>query len=175
MTIVSFVQFRTGTPVPLPEGKKLTYAEFKPTNLQDFYLRIIHDLAVQDKLTRAQVDDWLKRLVAKDAASGRAVRGELEAKRAASVGQVSPSTASVKTDKSVKSVTRRARSEKILLLTSRGDHKRAVIVAREYGLHPLPVPPQSLRPGQSSDAHTVRAVEAVASKLITTGNWKTTD
>lgn len=171
MTPVSFVQFRTGTPISLPEGKKLTYAEFKPTKLQDFYLRIVHDLAVQGNLTREQVDTWLKRL-AKDAASGRAVRSELEAKRAASVGQA---LLPARTSASATPAKRRTRPEKVLLLTSRGDHKRAVVVAREYGLHPLPVPPQELRPGQSPDAHTVRAVEAVASKLITTGNWKSSD
>ena len=172
MTPVSFVQFRTGTPVSLPEGKELTYAEFKPTKLQDFYLRIIHELAVQDKLTRGQVDDWLKRLASKDAASGRAVRRELEAKRSASVGQASPAA---KRSTPATPAKRRSRPEKVLLLTSRGDHKRAVIVAREYGLHPLPVPSQNLRPGQSPDAHTVRAVEEIASKLITTGNWKSSD
>ncbi len=169
------MQFRMGAAVKLADEKQFTYAEFRKVGLQDFYLRIAHDLAIQGKLSRPQVDDWLRRLSSKDAAAGRSVRSDLEAARTASLGQVPAAKTHTAAKSSSAPVKRRERPEKVIELTSRGDHKRAVIVAREYGLHPLPVPPQALKPGQSSDAHTVRAVEAVASKLITTGNWKSSD
>lgn len=166
MTAPNFSQFRTGTPISLPADERVSYAELKSAGLQDFYIRIVHDLAVQGKLERAQVSDWIRRLSLSERSAGQAVRTELEAHRAASVGLIS---------RSASPTTKRAQAERVVLLVSRGDHKQAVKTARGYGLHPLPVPESALRPGQSAEAHTVRAAESVASKLITSGHWKTSD
>lgn len=183
MTTPSFTLFRSGTPISLTEGKQLNYAELKKTGLPDFYLRIIHEQAVQGKLTRAQLEGWIKRLSAKDRSGAGAVEAELEALRAAAVGVGSPSAdlpstgrpSTSRSGTSTPAPNKRARPERVISLVSRGDHKRALTTARDYGLHPMPVPQPALKPGQSPDAHTVQAVEGVASKLIVTGNWKTAE
>lgn len=166
MTRPNFSQFRTGTAITLPADKQVSYSELKQVGLQDFYIRVIHELAVQGKLERPQISDWIRRLSSHDRLAEQAVRAELEAHRSASVGLA-------RLD--LKQVTKRARTERVFLLVSRGDHKQAVKAAQGYGLHPLPVAASSLRPGQSSDAHTVRVAESIASKLITSGHWKTSD
>ena len=178
MTTPNYSNFRAGTSVALPDGKPLTYAELKQTELQDYYLRVIHEQAAQGKLTRPQLDSWLKRLSSKDRSGAPAVRAELELLRSAALGSVSPSASTSspsRTSLSKPTATKRARTEQVVSLVSRGDHKRALSTAQGYGLLPTPVPEQTLKPGQSPDAHTVRAVESVASKLIVTGDWKTSD
>jgi hypothetical protein len=165
-TTPTFSQFRTGMVIPLPADKQMSYAELKQVGLQDYYIRIIHELASQGKLARPQVDHWLRQLSARDRFAEQAVRAELEGHRSASVGL---------TRSAPQQSPKRTRTEPVHLLMSRGNHKQAVKTAQSYGLHPLPVPPNSLLPGQSPDAHTVRAAESVASKLITSGHWKTAD
>lgn len=165
-TTPTFSQFRTGIAIPLPADKQVSYAELKQVGLQDYYIRIIHELASQGKLERPQVDHWLRQLSVHDRFAEQAVRAELEGHRSASVGL---------TRSAPQQAPKRTRTEAVYLLMSRGDHKQAVKTAQSYGLHPLPVPLNSLLPGQSPDAHTVRAAESVASKLITSGHWKTAD
>jgi hypothetical protein len=162
----TFSQFRTGTAVSLPADKQVSYAELKQAGLQDYYIRVIHELATQGKLERPRVDHWLRQLSAHDRFDEQAVRAELEGQRSAPVGL---------TRSAPRQAPKRARTEPVHLLMSRGDHKQAVKKAQSYGLRPLPVPPNNLRPGQSPDAHTVQAPESVASKLITSGHWKTAD
>ncbi len=106
--------------------------------LQDFYIRVIHELAIQGKLERPQISDWIRRLSSHDRLAEQAVRAELERHRSASVGLARPDS---------KLVTKRARIERVFLLVSRGDHKQAVKAAQGYGLHPIPVVASSLRPG----------------------------
>ena len=69
--------------------------------------------------------------------------------------------------------TRRGRAEKLLTLVSKGNHKEAVKAAKMYDLSPTQVAETALRPGQSAEAHVVKAPTKVASKLITTGYWAT--
>lgn len=165
---ISFSQFRTGTPLPLASGGQISYSELKKSGLQDFYIRIVHDLAGSGKLTREQVSGLTSRAASSDRRKQQEARSELEAMRPAPALVAPPPPARP-------SGTRAAprRAERVFVLVSSGDHKQAVRLAEAYGLRPVRVPEASLRPGQSPDAHTVRATEAVASKLITSGGWKT--
>ncbi len=138
MTHPSFSQFRIGTAIALPADKQVSYSELKQAGLQDFYIRVIHELAIQGKLERPQISDWIRRLSSHDRLAEQAVRAELERHRSASVGLARSDS---------KLVTKRARIERVFLLVSRGDHKQAVKAAQGYGLHPIPVVASSLRPG----------------------------
>lgn len=165
---ISFSQFRTGTPLPLASGGQVSYTELKKSGLQDFYIRIVHDLAGRGKLTREQVSSIAARAASPDRRKQQEVRNELEALR--------PVPALVAPPPPARPPGARAaprKTERVFELVSSGDHKQAVRLAEAYGLRPMQVPEASLRPGQSPDAHTVRATEAVASKLITSGGWKT--
>lgn len=136
--------------------------------MPEFYIRIIHELARRAEVTKQQVDDWRTRAGSQDRRVAQAVRAELEARRPL------PATPTQEVAQPVsKGGQKRAKAEKVFSLVSRGDHKQAVKLARGYGLSPTAVPEAALRPGQSADAHTVRAPERVASKLITSGQWKT--
>ena len=163
----TFSQFRSGTPLPLPGGGQVSYAELSESGLADHYLRIIHDLAGHGKLTREQIESLITRSASSDRRTQQAVKAELEALR--------PQPARTPTPLPPKPGARsaRAKTEKTFELVSSGDHKQALKLAQSYGLRPLQIPEKALRPGQSSEAHTVRALEAVASKLITSGWWKT--
>ncbi len=151
-------------PLTLPSGEAVLYSELREAELQEFYIRIVHELANRGEVTRSQVDDWLKRAASRDRHIARAVRAELEALQPTPVA--APTT-------SVESVRNRQPKEKTFTLVSSGDHKQALKTAKSYGLKPTPVPTAALRPGQSPDAHTLRAQSGIASKLITTGQWKT--
>lgn len=166
----NFSQFRSGTPVVLPSGERVWYRDLQGCGLQDFYIRIIHELARGAVVTKEQVNDWRARAGSRDRRVAQAVRAELEARRP--LATVPPQAAS---ERPVVKKARRgqAKAEKVFSLVSRGDHKQAVRLAQSYGLIPAPVPEGALRPGQSAEAHTVRAPENVASKLITSGQWKT--
>ena len=161
---LNFSRFRSGTPVTLPSGATVTYQELRATGLPDHYSRRLFKAAVQGKVTRAQVDDWLKRAATDDRRALQKVKAELEALEP-------PPPAPPKT--APKGVRRRKPSEKLVTLVSKGNHKQAVKVAESYGLTPVRIAPADLRPGQSEEAHTVRAVSFIAGKLITTGNWAT--
>lgn len=162
----NFSQFRSGTPVTLPSGEGVSHGELRDAGLQDYYVRIIHELAVRGEVTRSLVDDWLKRATSRDRHTARAVRAELDALRPTPVA--APTTLA-------EPVRKRQQREKTFTLVSRGDHKQALRTAERYGLRPTLVATAALRPGQSADAHTVRAASGIASKLITTGQWKTED
>ena len=164
MATPNFSQFRSGTPVTLPSGKAVSYSELRGAGLQEFYIRIVHQLALKGEMTRSQVDDWLRRAAAKDRHTARAVRAELEARQPTPIAV--PSTGA-------EPVRKQKQNERTFTLVSSGDHKQAIRTAERYGLRPAPVPTAALRPGQSPDAHTVRATSGIASKLITTGQWKT--
>ena len=164
MAAPNFSQFRSGTPVTLTSGETILYGELHKAGLQEFYIRIVHQLALRGVVTRSQVNDWLRRAASKDRHTARAVRAELEALQPTPVA--APSTPA-------EPVRKRQQREKTFTLVSSGDHKQALKTAQSYGLRPTPVPTAALRPGQSPDAHTVRAQSGVASKLITTGQWKT--
>lgn len=164
----NFSQFRSGTPVVLPSGERVWYRELQGCGLPEFYIRIIHELARRAEVTKQQVDDWRTRAGSQDRRVAQAVRAELEARRPL------PATPTQEVAQPVsKGGQKRAKAEKVFSLVSRGDHKQAVKLARSYGLSPTAVPEAALRPGQSADAHIVRAPERVASKLITSGQWKT--
>lgn len=167
MANLNFSQFRSGTPLELLSGGRVSYAELKQSGLQEHYLRIVHDLADRGKLTREQIDALKTRSASRDRREQQAVRTELEALRTPPARAVTPPPP--KPNARVG----RTKAEKVFELVSSGDHKQALKLAQSYGLHPVRVPAQALRPGQSSEAHTVRALEAVASKLITSGWWKT--
>ena len=166
-TSPNFSQFRSGTPLNPAGGGQVFYAELKKSGLQEHYLRIVHDLVGRGKLSREQLDAVIERAASSDRRKQQAVRAELEALR--------PPPAKVATPPPPKPNARagRTKTEKVFGLVSSGDHKQAVKLAQSYGLHPVRVPEQELRPGQSPEAHMVRATEAVASKLITSGQWKT--
>ncbi len=166
----NFSQFRSGTPLNLSEGGQVSYAELKKSGLQEHYLRIVHDLAGRDKLTRAQIGSLTARAASSNRREQQAVRAELEALRTppAKVATPPPPKPNARTGHSG-----RRKTEKVFELVSSGDHKQAVKLAQSYGLHPVQILEQALRPGQSPEAHTVRALGAVASKLITSGWWKT--
>lgn len=164
MATPNFSQFRSGTPIILSSGEAVSYSELREGGLQEFYVRIVHQLAFQGEVTRSQVDDWLRRAAAKDRHTARAVRAELEALQSTPVAAQTTLAEPVR---------KRKQLEKTFTLVSRGDHKQALRTAESYGLKPTPVPTAALRPGQSADAHTVRASSGIASKLITTGQWKT--
>lgn len=174
MTSPNFSQFRSGTPVILPSGERVSYKDLQGSGLQEYYIRIIHELARGAEVTKQQVNDWRTRAGSQDRRVAQAVRAELEARRplpATPVQEVAERTV-VKTG--IKKARRgQTKAEKVFSLVSRGDHKQAVKLARGYGLTPVAVSEAALRPGQSADAHTVRAPESVASKLITSGQWKT--
>ncbi len=167
-TSPNFSQFRAGTPVVLPSGERVFYRDLHGCGLQEFYIRIIHELARRAEVTKQQVNDWRTRAGSQDRRVAQAVRAELEARRPL------PATPGEEVARPVsKGGEKRAKAEKVFSLVSRGDHKQAVKLARSYGLSPTTVPEVALRPGQSAQAHTVRAPESVASKLITSGQWKT--
>ena len=168
MAKVSFSQFRTGTPLPLAAGGQVSYTELKKSGLPDFYIRIVHELALGGKLTREQVSSIVSRAASPDRRKQQEARNELEALRPAPALVAPPPPARPSGARPAPK-----RAEKGFELVSSGDHKQAVRLAEAYGLRPVQVPERSLRPGQSPDAHTVRALEAVASKLITSGSWKT--
>lgn len=69
-----FSQFHSGTPVTLPSGEAVLYGELREAGLQEFYIRIVHQSALQGEVTRSQVDDWLRRAASKDRHTGRATR-----------------------------------------------------------------------------------------------------
>ena len=164
----SFSQFRSGKPVVLPSGERVFYRELQGCGLQEFYIRIIHELARRAEVTKQQINDWRTRAGSQDRQAAQAVRAELEARRPLPAGPVQEVAQPIS-----KGGQKRAKAEKVFSLVSRGDHKQAVKLARSCGLSPAPVPEAALRPGQSAEAHTVRAPEKVASKLITSGQWKT--
>ena len=162
----NFSQFRSGTPLLLLGGGQVAYTELSKSGLADHYLRIVHDLAGHGKLTREQIESLVTRSASSDRRKQQAVKAELEALR--------PSPTRTSTPPPPKPGARRsAKPEKVFELVSSGDHKQALKLAQSYGLRPIRVPEKSLRPGQSADAHTVRATSAVAGKLITSGWWKT--
>ena len=163
-TTPNFSRFRLGTPVTLPSGKTVTYQELSATGLPDHYIRRLFKGAVQGKVTRQQVDDWLKRAGSSDRRTVQKVKSELEALEP-------PLPAPPKT--APKGVRRRKPSEKLITLVSKGNHKQAVKVAESYGLTPVRIAEANLRPGQSAEAHTVQATSLIAGKLITTGSWAT--
>ncbi len=166
----SFSQFRSSTPLNLATGGQVSYAELKQSGLQEHYLRIVHDLASRGKLSREQLDSVIERAASSDRRKQQAVRAELEALRSqpAKVAAPPPPKPTVRSGQNG-----RREAEKMFELLSSGDHKQAVKLAQSYGLHPIRVPEKALRPGQSPEAHTARAVSAIASKLITSGWWKT--
>ena len=163
----SFSQFRTGTPQPLAAGGQVSYTELKKSGLQDFYIRIVHDLAGRGKLTREQVSALTAKAASPDRRKQQEARSELEALRPAPALTAAPPPPRPAGARAAPK-----RPERVFELVSSGDHKGAVRLAEQYGLRPVRIPERSLRPGQSPDAHTVRATEAIASKLITSGGWK---
>jgi hypothetical protein len=169
-TSPNFSQFRSGTPVVLPSGERVWYRELQGCGLQEFYIRIIHELARRAEVTKQQVNDWRTRAGSQDRRVAQAVRAELEARRPLPAAPVQEAARQVGVKKARQG---RTKAEKVFSLVSRGDHKQAVKLAQGYALSPTPVPETALRPGQSAEAHTVRAPESVASKLITSGQWKT--
>ncbi len=166
----NFSQFRLGTPLNLPSGGQVSYTELKESGLQEHYLRIVHDLAGRDKLSREQISSFITRAASSDRREQQAVRNELESLRTppAKVVTLPPPKPTTRGGQNS-----RRKAEKMFELVSSGDHKQAVKLAQSYGLRPVSVPEQALRPGQSPEAHRVRALGAVASKLITSGLWKT--
>lgn len=150
--------------INLTADEQLSYRELREAGLQEYYIRVIHELAARKKITRRQVDDWLKRAASQDRHIARAARSEIESLKAK---PTAPDTAGAAP------IAKRPKTEKMVTLVSRGDHKQAVRTARSFGLQPIPVALAALRPGQSPDAHTVQATTSVASRLITTGQWKT--
>ena len=176
MNVPSFSRFRSDTPAPFPSGEKVSYSEIQKSGLQEHYIRIIHKLIAQGEVTKAQVDGWLRRAASGDRAEGRKVRDELEATQPAPVAaatSTSGGTGAATPRGGGATGTRRGRAEKLLTLVSKGNHKEAVKTAKTYDLSPTKVAQTALRPGQSAEAHTVRAPTKVASKLITTGYWAT--
>ena len=163
----NFSQFRSGTPLNLATGGQVSYAELKTSGLQEHYLRIVHDLAGRGKLSREQIDTFIAQATSSDRRKQQAVRAELEALRTPPAKVVTPLPPKPNARPA------RTRTEKVFELVSSGDHKQALKLAQSYGLSPVRIPQKALRPGQSPEAHTVRATEAVASKLITSGLWKT--
>ena len=162
----------------------MSYNEVQKSGLQEHYIRIIHKLITKGEVNKAQVDRWLKRAASQDRAESRKVRDELEATQPAPVASSAPSSASsastsggARTARTAVRGTftgaKRGRAEKLLTLVSKGNHKEAVKAARTYDLSPTQVSQAALRPGQSAEAHTVKAPTKVASKLITTGYWAT--
>lgn len=168
----NFSQFRSGTPVVLPSGERVLYRDLQGSGLQDFYIRIIHELVRTGEVTKQQVNDWRTRAGSKDRRVAQAVRAELEARRPPPTAPAPVQAPSPRTGVK-KARGGRTETEKLFSLVSSGDHKQAVKLAQSYGLTPTLIPETALRPGQSADAHTVRAPESAASKLITSGQWKT--
>ncbi len=185
MNVPSFSRFRSGTPAPFPSGESVSYSEVQKSGLQEHYIRIIHKLVTKGEVDKAQVNRWLKRAASEDRAESRKVRDELEATQPAPVVSAAPSSASSTSPsggaRTTRATTRgstftgakRGRAEKLLTLVSKGNHKEAVKAAQTYALSPTQVSQAALRPGQSAEAHTVKAPSKVASKLITTGYWAT--
>ena len=183
MNVPSFSRFRSGTPAPFSSGESVSYSELQKSGLQEHYIRILHKLITKGEVTKAQVDRWLQRAASKDRTEGRRVRDELEATQPAPAVPAASSAASSSAGGtrvartaargSGATGTRRGRAEKLLTLVSKGNHKEAVKAARTYDLSPTQVAQTALRPGQSAEAHTVKAPTKVASKLITTGYWAT--
>lgn len=167
MAKLNFSQFRSGAPLELLSGGRVFYAELKQSGLQEHYLRIVHDLVDRGKLTRKQIDAFIAQAASSDRRKQQAVRAELEALRTPPAKVVAPPPPKPNAR------TGRTKTERVFELVSSGDHKQALKLAQSYGLRPIQIPTSALRPGQSPDAHTVRALEAVASKLITSGQWKT--
>ena len=167
--VPSFSRFRSGTPVRFPSGEQMTYSKLKESGLQEHYIRIVYGLITKEEVKKAQVERWLTQAASKDRAVGRQVRVELEARQPKPVIPAQPT--SKLTDKV--SLTRKRKSEKLLTLVSKGNHKEALKAAHDYNLSPIQIAEAALRPGQSADAHTVQAAPSVASKLITTGYWAT--
>ena len=162
----NFSQFRSGTPLTLADGGQVAYTDLRQSGLQEHYVRIVHELAGRGKLTREQIESFVTRSASSDRRKQQAVRSELEALRTPPARTPTPPPPKPGARRSTK-------PEKVFELVSSGDHKQAVKLAQSYGLRPVQIPASALRPGQSSDAHTVRATSAVASKLITSGGWKT--
>ena len=181
MTAPSFSRFRSGTPAKFASGEQISYSELHKSGLQEHYLRIIYKLVTEDKVSKAQVQRWLERAASKDRTDSRKVRTELEATQPASVAAPTstPSKATATgssrsgSSRSAPATKKRGRSEKLLTLVSKGNHKEALKAAKNYDLSPTQVAQAALRPGQSAEAHTVQAPTSVASKLITTGYWAT--
>ena len=96
MATSNFSQFRSGTPLTLPSGEAVRYSELREAELQEFYIRIVHELANRGEATRSQVDDWLKRAVSKDRHIARAVRAELESLQPTPVAAPTTSVESVR-------------------------------------------------------------------------------
>ena len=183
MNVPSFSRFRSGTPAPFPSGESVSYNEVQKSGLQEHYIRIIHKLVTKGEVDKAQVNRWLKRAASEDRAESRKVRDELEATQPAPAAPSSASSTSAAfgSARTTRATTRgstftgakRGRAEKLLTLVSKGNHKEAVKAAQTYQLSPTQVSQTALRPGQSAEAHTVKAPTKVASKLITTGYWAT--
>jgi hypothetical protein len=167
MSFPSFMQFRRGTPLELSSGMKVSYDALIKLGLQDFYVRILHDLASKDELTDKQLEKWLNALRSSNRDAQRAVKAELDARRVVPELKSEPSVAAPRRT--------RTRTEKVVRLMSRGDHRRAVREALGMKLTPVQVPAHTLKPGQSPEAHTVQAPESLARKLITSGDWKSVD
>ena len=148
----------------------MSYSELRKSNLQEHYLRIIYKLITEGEVKKAQVQRWLERAASEDRADVRKVRAELEATQPAPAA--TPEISKPKTT-STENTKKRGRSEKLLTLVSKGNHKEALKAAQSYDLSPTQVAQTALRPGQSAEAHTVKAPSKVASKLITTGYWAT--
>ncbi len=181
MNMPSFSRFRSGTALSYPSGQSVTYSEMEKSGLQEHYIRILHKLISKGEVDKAQVNTWLSRAASKDRAEGRKVRDELEATQPAPAiptpAAKAPGTLRSGQNRSgarsTATGTKRGRAEKLLTLVSKGNHKEAVKAARTYDLSPTQVAEAALRPGQSTEAHVVKAPTKVASKLITTGYWAT--
>ena len=169
MNVPSFSRFRSGTPAPFESGGQVTYSELQKSGLQEHYIRIIHKLITKGEVNKKQVTKWLGQAASKDRAVGRKVRDELEATQPAALTTPSP----FKSGAAKAAPSKRRGAEKLLTLVSKGNHKEALKAAQSYDLSPAPVAETALRPGQSAEAHIVKAPTNVASKLITTGYWAT--
>lgn len=168
MATPNFSKFRLGDPLALEEGGHITYEKLESAGLQDYYIRIIYSQISKGKLDKTQLDDWLSRARSGDKVAGRVLRAELE--------NLQPKAPVPVKNKPVKAATKkRVSREKMFTLHSKSNHKQAIKLAEEYHLTPVPLPKSALRPGQSEEAHSVQANSQIASKLITSGNWSTTD
>ncbi len=163
MNVPSFSRFRSGTPAPFASGEQVTYSELQKSGLQEHYIRIIHKLISKGEVTKKQVNQWLGQAASKDRAVGRKVRDELEATQPAPATPSTPSPFKSGAAKAAPSAKKRNRAEKLLTLVSKGNHKEAVKAAQTYDLAPTQVSQTALRPGQSAEAHVVKAPTKVAS------------
>lgn len=172
-----FSQFRAGAPLTLEGGGELRYEALKASTLQDHYIRILHTLASEQALNLAEIQSYLKRAASKEPGVAYAVRQEIEARRPhkpelVGVAAASRSAGTASSARRRTAEANKAARVKRFKLVSSGNHKEALRLAQGYSLTPQPIPTAMLRPGQSPEAHTLEADERTASKLITTGYWK---